>query len=59
MLSTILNLKGAQQISKKEQRSINGVELLCKSNGMCAEYGSHCLELACQEVPSFEIEFYE
>jgi len=55
MLRTILNLKGARKLSKKEQQTIKGSEFLCKSNGMCAQYGNQCEELACKEVPHFDI----
>jgi len=40
MLKQILNLKGAQQLSKKEQQSINGGELGCIDECYNANSGS-------------------
>lgn len=56
MLQNILNLKGIQRITKYEQKLIKGQKAFCKENGMCAQYGKQCAELACEEVPSFEID---
>lgn len=56
MLQNILNLEGIQRITKHEQKLIKGNEVSCKEDGMCAKYGKKCAELACKEVPLFEID---
>ncbi|MCF6306339.1 MAG: hypothetical protein L3J09_00105 [Flavobacteriaceae bacterium] len=45
MLKNILNLEGAQQLSKKEQSSINGGKAFCQhcnggNGGACDGYGN-------------------
>jgi coenzyme F420-reducing hydrogenase gamma subunit len=53
MLKNILNLKGAQQLSKKEQNAINGgagscgyaTESLC--NAACPSYPWECQHIYC------------
>jgi hypothetical protein len=48
MLKNILKLDGAQQLSKKEQKEINGGKINCtsKSNncpaGQCCKVGNYC-----------------
>lgn len=56
MLQSILDLNGIKIISKHEQKLIKGSEIQCKENGMCTQYGKQCAELACEEVPSFQID---
>ncbi|ESU29692.1 hypothetical protein FLJC2902T_01650 [Flavobacterium limnosediminis JC2902] len=55
MLKNILDLFGVQTISAEEQKTIKGGEVFCKENGMCAQYGGQCVEMACQEMPAFEM----
>ena len=50
MLKNILKLDGAQQLSKKEQKTIQGGRVQCKVNGVCTEYGIQCAELACRSI---------
>ena len=51
MLKNILNLKGAQQLSKKEQNDILGGDGLCPNqcgpSAPCIDPNDHCLYLAC------------
>lgn len=56
MLQSILDLNGIRIISKQEQKLIKGSDVRCRENGMCAQYGEQCSELACIEIPSFEID---
>jgi hypothetical protein len=50
MLKNILNLKGAHQLSKKEQLAINGGVLTCYNHcgGGCGT-GEQCVEFICTE----------
>ena len=57
MLKDILRIEGVEQISRKLQKSIRNEKFFCKENNMCAQYGKHCEELACKEIPGFEINF--
>lgn len=57
MLQNILSIKGVEKLSKNLQKSIKKEKMLCRENKMCAQYGSHCEELACKEVPHFKIDF--
>ena len=66
MLKNILKLEGAQQLSKTEQKSINGGKKQCRqalpydpenpgSGGYaCVEYGPQCAEAVCR-FPSIEL----
>jgi len=56
MLKNILSIVGVEKISKNLQKSIKNEKTFCKQDRMCAQYGKHCEELACKEVPSFEID---
>ncbi|HSD14691.1 MAG TPA: hypothetical protein VLB74_08590 [Flavobacterium sp.] len=57
MLQDILSIKGVEKLSKTLQKSIKNEKVICKENKMCAQYGKHCEELACKEIPHFEINF--
>ncbi|ESU21704.1 hypothetical protein FCR2A7T_01590 [Flavobacterium cauense R2A-7] len=56
MLNNILSIAGIEQISKTIQKSIAAEKTLCKQDRMCAQYGDQCEELACKEVPLFDID---
>lgn len=56
MLNNILSIVGIEQISKHIQKSIITDKKLCKQDRMCAQYGNQCEELACKEVPLFDID---
>lgn len=56
MLKSILSIAGVEKISKNLQKNIKSEKTICKQDRMCAEYGKHCQELACKEVPLFEID---
>ncbi len=52
MLKNILNLEGAQQLSKKEQSSINGGGINCKGSSdyrRCNGLGWICCHEVCVE----------
>lgn len=60
MLKNILNLKGAQQLSKKEQNAIHGggggscgyeTEILCEGN--CPSWPWDCVQVFCSPGPPF------
>lgn len=57
LLKDILSIDGVEKISQKLQKSIRNEKVICKENNMCAQYGKHCDELACKEIPRFEINF--
>lgn len=42
MLKNILNLEGAQQLSKNEQSSINGGKLACRTGCYSHDVGDTC-----------------
>ena len=46
MLKNILNLEGAQQLTKSEQKSINGGRIYCDAQHFCPP-GSCCSGNAC------------
>ncbi|MCB0463070.1 MAG: hypothetical protein R2816_00435 [Flavobacteriaceae bacterium] len=48
MIKKILELKGAQQLSKKEQNAINGGANNCESEFQCL---SHCISGDCYSFP--------
>jgi len=48
MLKNILNLKGAQQLSKKEQNLINGGSGDCQTEFQCM---SQCINGECRSFP--------
>ncbi|WP_136667728.1 hypothetical protein [Flavobacterium sp. H122] len=50
MLKNILNLEGAHQLSKNEQKSIQGGRIRCKIGGVCTQYGIQCAETDCMLV---------
>lgn len=63
MLKNILKLSGAQQLSKTEQKSINGGKKQCKQSvpydpqnppgtgNECKEFGPQCAEADCRFPP--------
>lgn len=51
MLKNILNLGGAQKLTKGEQKTIKGGRILCKVNGVCTQYGNQCAEIDCRFIP--------
>ncbi|ESU29697.1 hypothetical protein FLJC2902T_01700 [Flavobacterium limnosediminis JC2902] len=55
MLKNILSITGVEKLSKNLQKSIKNEKTLCKQDRMCAQYGNQCEELACKEVPLFDI----
>lgn len=53
MKKSILNLKGAQELSKNEQKSIQGGKVDCGYNfrtKTCKEYGLHCAQAPCRLI---------
>ena len=48
MLKNILKLEGAQQLTKNEQKTIQGGRKQCWINGACVEYGLQCAEFDCR-----------
>lgn len=53
MKKSILNLKGAQELSKNEQRSIQGGKVDCGYNfrtKTCREYGLQCAQAPCRLI---------
>lgn len=59
MLKNILKLSGAQQLSIKEQKSINGGKKQCKqvppydpenpgAGAVCVDHGPQCAEVDCR-----------
>ncbi|WP_310555799.1 hypothetical protein [Flavobacterium sp.] len=55
MLKNILKLDGAQQLTKNEQKTIQGGKILCKVDGVCTSYGIQCAERECRVL--LELEF--
>ncbi len=51
MLKKILNLEGAQKLTKNEQKTIKGGALQCYVEGVCIEINFKCIEAQCK--PSF------
>lgn len=52
MLKSILNLSGAQQLSRNEQKSIAGGDyhLRCDSHDVCEPYGAQCICGVCKPM---------
>jgi hypothetical protein len=52
MLKNILKLDGAQQLSKNEQKTINGGKIRCTDsyNGPCLQTGIKCAEERCRVI---------
>jgi hypothetical protein len=46
MLKNILNLKGAQKLTKNEQKSINGGRMACDATHLCPA-GQCCISKTC------------
>lgn len=46
MLKNILNLEGAQKLTKKEQKSINGGRMFCDETRLCPT-GQCCISRTC------------
>ena len=55
MLKDVLNKKGVEKLSESFQKKLNAQSSFCKEDGMCYDYGKHCKEMACKEVPGFDI----
>lgn len=53
MKKSILNLKGAQELTKTEQKTIQGGKADCGYDyrtKTCKEYGMHCAQVPCRLI---------